>query len=160
MPRKPKALTEEQVKQIREAPSYGKVADTLGISQNRAKAIKQTSSLEEALRVAGNQDKTAPPKTPAPPKAPAKITTTLEGAEVVAFIPRKFEMHSILLWQAKEAAEREWNWPKMEPEDFLDTYLHESFKQRGIILGAYKVVEEGNDGSQRHLQRGRQLADS
>lgn len=154
----PRPLTAEQVQQIRDG-SYGQVAKSLHISVRRAKAIHDAPSFEEALKFTGQQETQSP--TPAGSRSqPVRTATTLERADVVAFIPKRFEMHSILLWQAKEAAEREWNWPKMEPDDFLDTYLHESFKQRGIILGAYKVVKEGNDDSQGHLQRGRQLAKS
>ena len=40
-----------------------------------------------------------------------------------------------------EAAKREWKWPiNMTPQQFLDTYLYESFKQRGLLLGAYQVL--------------------
>ena len=58
MPPKPKSLTEKEVKQIRESPNYQKIARTLGISKNRARAIQIAPTLEEALEVARPQSKT------------------------------------------------------------------------------------------------------
>lgn len=67
-------------------------------------------------------------------------TTNLDDASLVTISPKQFTMTSSLLWQAREAAIREWGWdPSISPEDFLDTYLYVSFKQRGIILGGYQV---------------------
>ncbi len=76
----------------------------------------------------------------------AKPAASIAEANIVAISPKRFEMSSALLWQAREAAIREWNWPAdISPEDFLDTWLYESFKQRGIILGGYQVVRKGRD---------------
>lgn len=84
----------------------------------------------------GGEDSRA--KTTVMPKA-----SSLSEAATLFIIPRKFEMSSLLLWQAMEVAINEWGWPRdITPEDFLDTYLYQTMKQRGIILGAYKVVDE------------------
>ena len=67
----------------------------------------------------------------------------------VMISPKTFQMSSALLWQAREAAIVEWDWDAdLSVEDFLDTYLYVSFKQRGIILGGYQVIgKEGGNGS-------------
>lgn len=63
MPPKPKMLTEEQIKQIRESPNYGKAADALGISEKRAKAIKGAHTLDQAMKIdAPEKDKSKPGK--------------------------------------------------------------------------------------------------
>lgn len=79
---------------------------------------------------------------------PAKASaSSIQESISIAITPRRFEMSSTLLWQALNAAVQEWNWPKdMSPEDFLDTYLYYSFKQRGILLGGYQVLEERKNG--------------
>lgn len=71
-----------------------------------------------------------------------KLTTKFEEAAVLTFVPRRFEVNSQLFAQAKLVTEREWGWPVLSPGDWLDTYLYFTMKQRGIILGAYQVVEE------------------
>jgi len=74
-------------------------------------------------------------------------TANLDNAVAVAIAPRRFEMDSALLWQARAAAIKEWDWPNdIEPGDFLDTFLFEAFKQRGIILGAYQVIDHNKGG--------------
>ncbi|MBU2009264.1 MAG: hypothetical protein KJ624_05465 [Chloroflexi bacterium] len=71
----------------------------------------------------------------------AKVTSDIAEAQTVTIVPKTFTMSSVLLWQAREAAIREWNWPAdISLEDFVDTYLYRSFKQRGIILGGYQVL--------------------
>ena len=73
----------------------------------------------------------------------ALSTANLAQASFLTISPKQFTMTSTLLWQAREAAIREWGWdPNITPEDFLDTYLYVSFKQQGIILGAYQVVDK------------------
>ena len=72
-------------------------------------------------------------------------------AQTYQIVPRAFTMSSTMLWMAKRAAVSEWGWdPELTMEDFLDTYLYISFKQRGIVLGGYTVTdqepEEGNNG--------------
>lgn len=71
---------------------------------------------------------------------------TLGEATSVLVAPKAFSMNSTLLWQAREAAIREWGWdPDLSAEDFLDTFLYIAFKQRGIILGGYTVLARRND---------------
>ncbi len=80
-----------------------------------------------------------------------RSTMILAEANKVTISPRAFSMASSLLWTAMQAAISEWGWPgDMSPEDFLDTYLYLSFKQRGIVLGGYQVLpaqdrENGHD---------------
>lgn len=75
-------------------------------------------------------------------------TADIGEAVSVTIAPKRFEMESTLLWQAMQAAIREWDWPTdITPADFLDTYLFESFKQRGVILGAYQVVDRKRGGN-------------
>ena len=83
------------------------------------------------------------------------VTQNLSEAVIVTIQPRRFEMNSIILWQAMEATVREWDWPVMPPADWLATYLYESFRQRGIVLDAYTVTQipndmEETDGSEGH----------
>ena len=59
----------------------------------------------------------------------------------VTITPKTFTMSPTLVWQAREAAIREWGWPAdISPEDFLDTFIYIAFKQRGILLGGYQVM--------------------
>ncbi len=72
----------------------------------------------------------------------AKPTTNLADAAILTVTPQTFTMSPTLIWQAREAAIREWGWdPAITPEDFLDTHLYYSFKQRGIVLGGYQVTD-------------------
>lgn len=73
----------------------------------------------------------------------SKVTENIAEAVSIFIAPKTFQMSSVLLWQAREAAIREWNWPAdISPEDFLDTYLYNSYLQRGICLGAYQVLDK------------------
>lgn len=91
----------------------------------------------------------------APPKAerggdgnkPARTiakTGNIREAVRIRVVPREFVLqNSMIFFQAMEAAINLWGWPTdVTPEDFLETYLYKSFKQRGITLGGYAVEEE------------------
>ena len=78
--------------------------------------------------------------------AGVQTTTNLEEAAIIAISPRRFELSSSLFWLAMEVTRREWNWPELSPQDWLDTYLYETMKQRGIILGSYMKVDRMGDG--------------
>jgi hypothetical protein len=70
------------------------------------------------------------------------LTNDPSEAVIVAISPKRFETTSTLLWQGREAAIREWGWPKdITIEDFLDTFIYCAFKERGIILGGYVVQD-------------------
>ena len=93
----------------------------------------------------GNGSKPLPQaqKKPTPVVTPTggKLTGNISEAVSLSIAPRAFTMDSSLVWAAMEAAKREWKWPmNMTPQQFLDTYLYESFKQRGLLLGAYQVL--------------------
>ncbi len=81
-----------------------------------------------------------------------KTTTVIEEASIFANVPKKMEFTSVLLPLAKHVCEKEWHWPVLSLGDFVDTFLYETMKQRGIILSAYQVVKppkktkEENDG--------------
>ena len=73
--------------------------------------------------------------------AGAKFTSNIGEAVSLSITPRAFTMDSSMVWAAMEAAKREWHWPaNMTPQEFLDTYLFLSYKQRGLLLGAYTVL--------------------
>jgi hypothetical protein len=80
-------------------------------------------------------------------KATSVAVAGLRESTFTEVSPRTFRMNSAMIWQAREAAINEWGWPTdMTPEEFLDTYLYISFKQRGIILGGYTVLSPSRDG--------------
>ena len=110
----------------------------------QAKFMENTRKRREEQ--GGNGSRPATKPSAALTRAPAG---NIQESISVAITPRRFEMSSTLIWQALAAAIREWNWPKdITPEDFLDTYLYHSFKQRGILLGGYQVLEtEKNRGN-------------
>jgi len=81
------------------------------------------------------------------PSAGVKTTADLEEAAIIAISPRRFELTSSLLWQAMEVTRREWGWNELSPGDWLDTYLYETMRQRGILLGGYVKLERRSDGS-------------
>ncbi|MFH1486989.1 MAG: hypothetical protein ABIH46_13030 [Chloroflexota bacterium] len=93
-------------------------------------------------------------------RPPGKIARTgvvpsdnLADAQIVAISPRRVEMSSTLLWQAREAAIKELRWPAdISPEDFLDTWLYESFKSIGIILGGYQTLKPGSNGHKTYTE--------
>jgi hypothetical protein len=58
---KPKPLTPAQVKQVREASNYTKAAKEQGIAEERAKAIKEADTLEEAEAIGSVSDSSPPP---------------------------------------------------------------------------------------------------
>ena len=100
-----------------------------------------------------NPDHSAPEKpkdgSPPSPETPKGTTTaSLEEASIITIVPKAFTTYSSILWQAKVATEREWNWPLLSPEDWLDTFIYECMKQRGIVLGAYQVVNRKNNENQ------------
>lgn len=74
-----------------------------------------------------------------------KVAATLAEAQTVTIYPKSFTMSSSLVWQAREAAIRELNWPAdITPEDFLDTWIYLSFKAQGILLGGYQLIGTDN----------------
>lgn len=80
-----------------------------------------------------------------------KVAATLAEAQTVTIYPKSFTMSSSLIWQAREAAIREWNWPAdITPEDFLDTLIFLSFKAQGILLGGYQII--GTENGHKALQ--------
>lgn len=98
---------------------------------------------KEKGKKSNNGKDVSQPEQPAVVLAKAKTTEDLGEAVSVIISPKVFQMSSALLWQAREAAIREWGWPAdISPEDFVDTFLYLSFKQVGIVLGTYQVVEK------------------
>jgi hypothetical protein len=56
----------------------------------------------------------------------------------VCLSTKVFKISLTLLWQPREAAINVWHWTAdISMEDFLDTYLFYSFKQRGVVLCRY-----------------------
>lgn len=111
------------------------------MTKNRAKAAE---SIHAKFSGGDNGDKPQEGKSPraTSDKTPKPLkASSIDEAVSVVVSPKTFQMSSTLLWQALQAAINEWGWPKeMTPEQFLDTYLYISFKQRGILLGGYQVI--------------------
>lgn len=77
----------------------------------------------------------------APPPAQHR-TEDPKLAQSIYIAPRAFYMSSQLLWQARDAAIKVWNWPaNITMDDFLDTFLYLGFKERGVILGGFVVLD-------------------
>lgn len=70
-----------------------------------------------------------------------------EDSALLVVSPQRFEVNSMILWQAKAITEREWGWPSMTPGDWLDTFIFMLMKKFGIVMGGYIVHEP--DGSVR-----------
>jgi len=90
---------------------------------------------------------------------PARATrqaTSLDEAVAVTIVPKTFTISSSMLQVAKAATEREWGWPVMEVGDWMDTFIYNALKQRGIVIGSYTVVgEKGEpDGGERSAYAG------
>ena len=126
-----------------------------GISTNRAKAAAKRGMVPAPVSAEKAEDdsllgqrpdngsKPQPQKklSPVAIASGSKLTGNISEAVSVSISPRTFNMDSSLLWSAMEAAKREWHWPaNMTPQQFLDTYLYESFRQRGLLLGGYQVL--------------------
>jgi ParB family chromosome partitioning protein len=79
------------------------------------------------------------------PEAKYKSAAAPEEANIFVVTTKKYEISSMLLLIAKHVCEVEWNWPKMSVDDFVDTYLYYTMKQRGIVIGAH-MKEEDHDG--------------
>ncbi len=73
------------------------------------------------------------------PKAPQRLLGSVEDAAILGFTPRRFEVNSTLLWQAKYVCEHEWGWPEMDMGDWLDTFMFYAFKRFGVVLMGYVV---------------------
>lgn len=114
---------------------YGTVVGYLQQGGDPFKTPEGTTSPE------GTQGKATTSAKRAAPVAPARV---LDEATTVIVSPRRFEIDSVLLWQAKAVTEREWNWPQLSPGDWLDTFLYHMMRAHGIILGAYQVVRRGD----------------
>lgn len=70
-------------------------------------------------------------------------TGVIADATQLRFVPRFFTVNfTPILQQAPVIARKEWNWPEMSLEDFLDTIVYHFFKDRGIRLGAYIIEEQ------------------
>lgn len=70
-----------------------------------------------------------------------KAASTAEQANVFVIRPQKYEVSSMLLLIAKQVCEVEWKWPPLAMEDWLDTYLFETLRQRGVVIGAYQLLQ-------------------
>ena len=176
-----KTVTEKQVEKIYEMHDAGHtinhIADVVGLHRwavaNRIKARGQIQSdtLTEdgggdgsgednsqgesgGVAVATKPSETKISKT----LSSARASTIPEEASIITITPRRFETTSALLWQAKMVTEHEWHWPKLSMQDWLDTFLYYAFKQRGIILGGYVVLDKeqrrGNGSEEQEADNG------
>ena len=145
--RKMKHLGADTVQRIRDLGQQG-----LGV---RAIAKQVGVSLASVSRYRSGKvnepDAQAPPQENEPPtdgqdakgrsSAGVKTTASLEEAAIITISPRRYELSSSLIWLAMKVARREWGWNELSPSDWLDTYLYETLKQRGIILGSYMKLD-------------------
>ncbi|MFA5391743.1 MAG: hypothetical protein WC331_10015 [Candidatus Omnitrophota bacterium] len=117
---------------------------------NARKAKAEKKAAAEGVSAKGNgHPSSSETSTVKESKSPMKVTADIGEAVAVTIAPKRFEMESTLLWQAREVAIREWDWPTdISPGDFLDTYLFESFKQRGVMLGAYQIIDRNRGRNQ------------
>lgn len=123
-----KGLDKAQIKRDREIEAEIKV--------NKDIKDNKQNEVEEKLKKQGDGTK------PIEPSA-----RSIRDAVRIRIIPQILTMNSTLLWLAMEAAINEWEWPQnITPEEFVDTYLYLSFKQRGITLGGYQVEEAKEEG--------------
>lgn len=88
---------------------------------------------------------------------PDKTVTTVKTdnpvmAQVFSFVPKRFELTSLLIHQVKHITETDpdWGpWPVLPMEQWLDTYFYEVMLKFGYQLGAYVKLprtEGGDDG--------------
>ena len=159
-----KTVTEEQVEKMYEMHDAGHtinhISDVLGLKRwavaNRIKerGQAQPESLTEDSEGNGSSEDngqgdsgsvavvTKPPETKlSKALSSARASTIPEEASIITITPRRFETTSALIWQAKLVTELEWGWPKFPMQDWLDTLLYITFKQRGILLGGYVVLD-------------------
>ncbi len=68
---------------------------------------------------------------------------TFDEAALLTIQPKAFTITSTVVWIAREAAIQKWGWPKDIPVGrFLDEYLIRSFRDYGIGLKVFAVIED------------------
>lgn len=78
------------------------------------------------------------------PSSKTKVAARISDAVSVTIQPQVFTMSSAIIWRAEEVAKNLWNWPRgMSTEEFLDTYLILSYRQRGVHLDEVVVEDDG-----------------
>ncbi len=83
-------------------------------------------------------------KTPAAGTPGTSKVSDIADANSLQIVPTTHQFSSTILFLAKRYTEVEWNWPEMSVGDWLDTYIYNTLKQRGVTLG-YSVREESNE---------------
>jgi len=78
--------------------------------------------------------------------APGRVTGDVNQAAFIVVTPKEFRTQSSLIWRAQRVSEIIWGWPRMEPGDFIDTYLYYSFRQFGVGLDDFYLLEDRKDG--------------
>lgn len=71
-------------------------------------------------------------------------TSKMNEASFLRFVPKTFVTSSVMLWLGMQAAVECWGWPEdMTPQEFLDTFIPQAFKDYGIILASYVRLAPG-----------------
>ena len=117
-------------------------------SEDPAKDVEHIHEMGASTRQENYQQVPVVPKTSSSLGAPVTsngrrataLTQVVEEANTFAVVPKRYEFASSLLWNAKAATEREWNWPELDLGDWLDTFLYEMMKRCGVMLRGYYVV--------------------
>jgi transposase-like protein len=85
---------------------------------------------------------TGTPEKPKPSPKLARTATDFSEAQLVTFVPKTFTTSSIMMQIAMAITQNKWNWPKMSPGDWLDTYIYWTMRQRGIRIGYFEEKGE------------------
>ena len=113
---------------------------TEDIEQDAKGESKPTDDPEQRKKGDSSPDE---PKQSKEAKTTVAVTKEASDANYIVIKPKRVELTSQLFWLGKEAAINFWNWPSdISDEDFLDTFIYNAFKQRGIILGGIMVMNE------------------
>lgn len=74
---------------------------------------------------------------------PVRVTELWEQATEIRLIPRIFQMNfTHTMRMAKVASMRVFEWPDLSWEDLIDTIFDNYFKEHGVILSGYIVMDE------------------
>lgn len=148
------AIPVDKVQQIETLAQPGNLSDqqiatAVGVSRKTARRYM------DAARAAGRLPPLGPSATGvtarvtlqnAPAGPAGSPTGSPTGADFLVSVPRAFQMDTRIVFQAMEAAQKEWRWDlrRLTPGDFIDTVVFLYFRDRRIILSSYVKLAEGD----------------
>ena len=88
----------------------------------------------EAAQSEGQAEESQAPRPRERKRAGAFQTGELDFGSYLSVVPKAFTTTSALLWQAKKVCEEFWEWPVMEPGEWLDTYILVTMRKMGVGL--------------------------